>query len=450
MSIPNKQIGWSQESNLLWGIWNELDKFYRLVGSTTGTTTTGTTTTGFPVPIEVTLPATSSDAFGRLRVSNPLTLFDSSHRFDDNALWSTATATGGTAVFNTAQGLVDLNVTAASGSSVTRETIKVFAYQPGKSLLVMNTFVMSAAKTGLTQRVGYYGTDNGFYLEQAGTAVSLVERSVVTGSLVNTPVLQANWNGDKLDGTGPSGITLDLTKAQILWMDIEWLGVGSVRAGFVINGQFILCHTFNHANIIASTYITTASLPLRYEIFNTAGTTGTSTLKQICSTVISEGGYELRGLQQAVGTPITSARALATAGTLYPMVSIRLKSTRLDGIVVATAISIIGNTSANYNWQVVAAGTTTGGSWVSAGANSSVEYNLTGTAFAGGRTIASGYFTATASTSVSVDILRAALLATQLERNGLTGTAYEFSLILTAGTNTETAFASMDWEEISR
>ena len=455
MPIPNKQIGWSQESNLLWGIWNELDKFYRLVGSTTGTTTTGTTTTGttttgFPVPIEVTLPATSSDAFGRLRVSNPLTLFDSSHRFDDNNLWATATATGGAAVFNSAQGLVDLNVTAASGSSVTRETIKVFAYQPGKSLLVMNTFVMGAAKTGLTQRIGYYGADNGFYLEQAGTAVSFVERSVVTGSLVNTPVLQADWNGDKLDGTGPSGITLDLTKAQILWMDLEWLGVGSVRVGFVINGQFILCHTFNHANIIASTYITTASLPLRYEIFNTAGTTGTSTLKQICSTVISEGGYELRGLQQAVGTPITSARALATAGTLYPIVSLRLKSTRLDGIAVATAISIIGNTSANYNWQVIAAGTTTGGSWVSAGANSCVEYNITGTSFAGGRVLASGYFTATASTSVSVDILRAALLATQLERNGLTGTAYEFSLILTAGTNTETAFASIDWEEISR
>jgi hypothetical protein len=323
MPIPSRQIGWSQESNLLWGIWNDLDRFYRFVGSTTGTTTTGTTTTGFPVPIEVTLPATSSDAFGRLRVSNPLTLFDSSHRFDDNDLWATATATGGAAVFNSAQGLVDLNVTAASGSSVTRETIKVFAYQPGKSLLVMNTFVMSAAKTGLTQRIGYYGADNGFYLEQAGTAVSLVERSVVTGSLVNTPVLQSAWNGDKLDGTGPSGITLDLTKAQILWMDIEWLGVGSVRVGFIINGQFIVCHTFHHANIITSTYITTASLPLRYEIFNTAGTSGASTLKQICSTVISEGGYELRGAQQAISTPITAARTFAVAGTYYPIVSIQ-------------------------------------------------------------------------------------------------------------------------------
>ena len=392
----------------------------------------------------------ANDAFGRLRVSSPLTLFDSSHRYADNGLWNTSTSTGGTAVFSANEGLVDLNVTTASGSQVLRETLKVFSYQPGKSLLVLNTFVMSSAKAGLTQRVGYYGVGNGYYLEQVGTTVQFVERSSVTGSVINTPVLQANWNGDKLDGTGASGLTLDLTKAQILFSDLEWLGVGSVRVGFIINGQYIICHTFHHANLITSTYITTASLPIRYEIFNTAGTSSSSVLKQICSTVISEGGYELRGLQQAVGTPITSARALATAGTLYPIVSLRLKSTRLDGIAVATAISIIGNTAANYNWQVIVAGTTTGGSWVSAGANSCVEYNITGTSFAGGRILASGYFTATGSTSVSVDILRAALLATQLERNGLTGTAYEFSLILTAGTNTETAFASIDWEEISR
>ena len=390
-----------------------------------------------------------ADAFGRIRVSQPLTLFDSSHRYADNGLWNTLSTNGGTATFSPNEGLVDLSVNGANGSQVLRETTKVFSYQPGKSILVFNTFVMAPAQTGLRQRVGYFGIDNGIYIQLSDDILSFVERSIVTGSPTESIVPQAAWNADTMDGNGPSGITLDITKAQILFMDIEWLGEGTVRLGFVIDGKFIVCHRFNHANLITSTYITTASLPLRYEI--SAGVAGiVATLKQVCSTVISEGGYELRGLQQTVGTPITSARALATAGTLYPMVSIRLKSTRLDGIVVATAISIIGNTSANYNWQVVAAGTTTGGSWVSAGANSSVEYNLTGTSFAGGRTIASGYFTATASTSVSVDILRSALLATQLERDGLTGTTYEFSLILTAGTNTETAFASMDWEEVSR
>ena len=390
------------------------------------------------------------DAFGRLRVSTPFTLFDSSHRYADNGLWSSALTTSGTATFNANQGLVDLAVTSASGSEVVRETTKVFSYQPGKSLLVLSTFVMSAAKTNLRQRVGYFGAANGYYLEQNGTTVNFVERTSVSGLLVNTPVAQASWNVDPMNGTGPSGITLDLTKAQILFMDLEWLGVGTVRMGFVVDGNFYVCHKFHHANIIASTYITTASLPLRYEITNTGATSGASTLKQICSTVLSEGGYELRGSQQAIGTPITSPRTLTTAGTFYPIVSIRLKSTRLDAVALATAVSLIGNTAANYNWQVVASGTTTGGTWISAGTNSSVEYNLTGSSFTGGRILASGFFTATANTSVSVDILRAALFSNQLERDGLTNAPYEFTVILAAGTNNETAFASMDWEEITR
>jgi len=391
------------------------------------------------------------DAFGRLRVSEPFTLFDSSNRFADNGLWSTGVVTGGTAAFNSAQGLMDLNVTAASGSEVIRETTKVFSYQPGKSLLVLNTFVMNPAKTGLRQRVGYYSAANGYYLEQNDSTVSFVERSSVSGGLVNTPVVQASWNVDPMNGTGPSGITLDLTKAQILFMDLEWLGVGTVRIGFIINGNYYVCHKFNHANIIATTYITTASLPLRYEITNTSATSGASTLKQICSSIISEGGYELRGAQQAIGTPITTPKDLGAAGILSPVVSLRLKSTRLDGIAIATAVSIIGNEAANYNWQLVAAGTTTGGAgWVNAGANSSVEYKLDGTSFTGGRIVASGYFTATASTSVSIDILKAALFSNQLERDGLTGTPYEFTIVLTAGTNNESVFASMDWEEISR
>jgi hypothetical protein len=394
--------------------------------------------------------STNLDAFGRLRVSNPFTLFDSSHRYADNGLWSTSTATGGTTTFNANQGLVDLAVTASSGSEVIRETIKVFAYQPGKSLLVLSTFVMSPAKTNLRQRVGYYGPQNGLYVQLNDSTLSFVERSLVTGSVTETVVDQSSWNVDKMDGTGLSGITLDIAKAQILFMDIEWLGLGTVRMGFVIDGNFYVCHKFHHANLITSTYITTASLPLRYEIRNTGATSGVSTLKQVCSSVLSEGGYELRGSQQAVGTPITTPKTLTTAGTFYPVVSIRLKSTRLDAIAVATALSAIGNTAANFNWQVVSAGTTTGGAWVSAGANSSVEYNITGTSFAGGRVIASGYFTATASTSVSVDILRAALLSTQLERNGLTNTPSEFTLILAAGTNNETVFGSMDWEEVSR
>jgi hypothetical protein len=443
MAIIPKQIGWSQESNLLWELLKKVDRLNGIVASGNEST-------------EITFaPSTAQDSFGRLRVSEPFTMFDSSHRFDDNDLWATATATSGTATFNANQGLVDLNVTGASGSSVIRETIKVFAYQPGKSLLVLNTFVMSPARIGLVQRVGYYGANNGYYLELIHNGqVSFVERSIVTGSLINSPVDQSQWNGDKLDGTGPSGITLDLTKAQILWMDLEWLGVGSVRMGFVINGQFILCHTFNHANIIASTYITTASLPIRYEIFNTAGTSGASTFKQICSTVLSEGGYELRGKQQSIGTPITTPRTFAVAGTYYPVVGIRLISTRLDAIVIATAISLIGlGNGKNYAWRVVNGNVSiSGGSWVPAGGDSAVEYNITGTSATGGRVLASGYVNSSNQGSPSINILKEALFSNQLERDALTGVPYELVVEMAIDTvgGTLGAYASIDWEEISR
>jgi hypothetical protein len=394
------------------------------------------------------------DAFGRLRVSTPFTLFDSSHRFDDNGLWSSALTTSGTATFNADQGLMDLAVTAASGSEVIRETTKVFSYQPGKSLLVLSTFVMSPAKTNLRQRVGYYGTNNGYYLEQNNSSVSFVERSFVTGAVVNTPVAQASWNVDPLNGSGPSGITIDFTKAQILFMDLEWLGVGTVRIGFVIDGNFYVCHKFHHANVIASTYITTASLPLRYEITNTGATSEPSTLKQICSTVLSEGGYQLTGLQQAVGIPVTTPRTLSGAGTFYPIVSIRLKTSpdRLDAIVICTAISVVATISGHYNWQVIASGTTSGGTWVGAPGDSSVDYNITGTSLTGGRILASGFFSATNQGSTQVDILKEALFKTQLERNGLTGTPFELTIRVASdvGGGGGAVLASMDWEEISR
>ena len=403
--------------------------------------------------IPVSIGGTNTDAFGRLRVSNPLTLFDSSHRYADNNLWVNSITGTAAATFNANEGLMDLTVGSASGDEIIRETIKVFSYQPGKSLLVMNTFVFGTAKAGLRQRAGYYGAANGIYFEREGSVNYMVERSSVTGAPINTRVAQADWNQDPMDGTGPSGLTLDSSKAQILYLDVEWLGLGTVRTGFIINGSFVPCHNFDHANLVNTTYITTASLPLRYEMTNVAATTGASTLKQVCSTVISEGGYELRGAQLSAGTPITTPKTLTTAGTVYPIVSFRLKSTRLDGIAILTAISILGVTNnANYQWSVVVNGTTTGGTWVSAGTNSSVEYNITGTSFSstGGRILATGYFQGSNQGATSVDILKAALFTTQLERNPFTATAYEITLACTAASNGDQVLGSLDWEEISR
>jgi hypothetical protein len=403
---------------------------------------------------------TMTDAFGRLRFSQPFTLFDSSHRFSDNGLWVTAnTAANSSVTFVENQSTVDLTVGTTANAEVIRETTKVFSYQPGKSLLIMNSVALSQPKANLRQRVGYFNQSNGIYLENDGTTNYLVLRSNTTSTVTETRVAQSNWNVDKFDGTGYSkqigdlehANGLDISKTNIFWMDIEWLGVGDVRCGFIVDGKMIPAHIFHNDNRNLVPYMTTATLPLRHEIKNTGITTSNSTLSQICSTVISEGGYQLYGSQQAIQTSITSPIDLPTAGTYYPVISLRLKSNRLDAIVILTALSILGISNAFYNWQVRAnANTSGGGTWVSAGDNSAVEYKIDGGSVTGGRVLASGFTGSTNQASAPIDILKEALFKFQLERNGLTNTPYELTLVAASSFNGSDIHASMDWEEITR
>ena len=171
---------------------------------------------GLPVTNDFT--ASNFDAFQRLRVSNPFTLFDSSMIYKDNGKFDTySTGASSTGTFNADQSTMFLTVGSASGSEVLRQSYRVFPYQPGKSLLAMNSFVMNSPVVNLIQRVGYFNSQNGFFLELADSNVYLVQRSYVTGSVVETRVLQSNWNIDTFDGNGPSGIVLDLSKSQILF-----------------------------------------------------------------------------------------------------------------------------------------------------------------------------------------------------------------------------------------
>lgn len=390
---------------------------------------------------------TAVDAFGRMRISNPVTLFDSFNRYQINSGFVSSTSAGASVSYNEFDSTVSLNVNGTSGSFCRRETTKVFAYQPGKSLQILTTFCFDVAKSGLLQRVGYFNNQNGVFLEQSGNDISFVVRSNVTGTPSDSNrVLQSNWNIDKLDGTGASGKTLDLSKAQIFWSDIEWLGVGSVRCGFVIDGQLIHCHTFHHANVVNGTYMTTACLPVRYEIENTGSTGSSSVLKQICCSVISEGGYELRGRPKSAAN--TSLHDLTDAGVFYNLISIRLKSNRLDAIVVPKNINILGKgNNTRIHWKVMSGTTITGGTWNSAGDDSAIEYNSDGT-LSGGSTLVEGFVGVENQSSQSAS-LDSDMFKFQLERNGLTNTPVIITIAAAGASNGDDALAAIVWEEIT-
>lgn len=341
-------------------------------------------------PVNVNFYGTALDAFGRARFSQPYTLFDSQNRYAKNDLFSETTATGGAATYIANESTVNMTTTTSSGSEVVRQTYRSFPYQPGKGLLVMNTFVIGAAQENQRVRVGYFNTENGVFFELDGTTLYMVRRTYVTGTAVDTRVPQAEWNGDKLNGTGDSALTIDITKAQIFWQDFEWLGVGSVRTGFIINGQTIICHTFQNANNLDRVYMTTAILPVRYEIRNTGVTASAGSLRQICSTVISEGGYEKR-----VMTDVARMTAINTniSTTFVPLVSIRLASGRTGAVVIPDGYSVLPSASSSTTFEVVMVKnpTLTGPtSWV-ATSSTNVEMDISSTGYTGGTIAFSNY-----------------------------------------------------------
>ena len=351
----------------------------------------------------VTFGGNNLDAFGRLRVSNPLTIFDSKSIMSKNTLFDESTANGGTVSYTANKSTVNLNVVETAGSKTIRQSKRVMSYQPGKSLLIFNTFVMNEPIANLKQKVGLFDANNGIFFTADGTTLKIVRRTYTSGAAVDTEINQSSWNGDILNGTGASGFTLNAATSNILFIDIEWLGVGSVRVGFVINGQLITAHTFYNANNLTTVYMQTANLPIRYEIERTGTlTAGTYTLQQICSSCISEGGYAPKALEQMIGTASLAGVNLTTAGTLYNLATIRIKTSRPYAVIVPAGFIASGITNSDYEIQLILNATpSTAFSYTSYSDN--VEYDLTDTTtITGGTIVAKAYIAGKSSSIASV------------------------------------------------
>jgi hypothetical protein len=368
---------------------------------------------------------TQVDAFGRLRVGQPYTIFDAQSRFAADTGFSYFTATGGTTAFNNNKSSVNLNVTTTSGSTASAQTFNVFPYQPGKSLLTLQTFTMAAAQTNLVQRIGYFNVNNGVYLEQGPNGVTFVVRTFTSGTVNNSRfVAQADWNGDKLDGTGPSGVTLDLTKTQILWFDFEWLGVGNVRCGFIVNGQYITCHTFQNSNFQTAVYMQTAILPLRYEISTTATTSAAATLQMICASVISEGGYE----QTSQIYNARNATAVSVTTSFIPIVSmaINIAGGYNGAVIIPASINFVPTATGTYEVILVKNATLTGATYATSMSGSQVLVDTAATAM-------------TAPSADSIIQVTYATATNQGQSSVIAPTGYNFALAL--GTSNATTLA---------
>lgn len=331
----------------------------------------------------------SHDAFGRLRVSNPVTLFDSTNKyFLSNVFFSNLTS-GATVVSLPQESSANL-ITHTQPSRVIRQSKYSFPYQPGKSLLILNTFAFS--NTNSIQRVGYFDDGNGIFLEQSDK-LYICKRN----NNQDIKIPRTSWNADTL-------LQLDVTKVQILFIDIEWLGVGSVRVGFFIDGVPILAHTFHNANYTDSVYMKTACLPIRFSIENTQNLQSNAHLKSICSTVVSEGGYEPKSIIHItqVGTISTNLIPIGN-GVPTPLISIRIANGFENLCVYIKKISVLMSTRNDIGyWYIIINATLSTPSWSKHEYNSGIDVDTTSTTCSGGRIIQAGLFDTYSNTELDI------------------------------------------------
>ncbi len=372
------------------------------------------------------------DAFGRQRVSQPFTLFDSTLRYDKNAeQWNEAIGGDASSTHLINESSVALTVT-ASGDSVLRRTKKRFPYQPGKSLQIMQSFKGATLASGITQEVGYFDDNNGIILRASGTTLQFVQRSYTSGSVVETVVNQDEWNID-------SASWLNFDKTNIFTTDLEWLGVGRVRVGFVREGEYYYCHEFHNANVNDSVYMTSAVLPLSYRI--EANATASGTMKHICSSVMSEAGYEPGGPIYTISPSIASIPN--TSGERI-VAAIRMASGRTDNIIIPTKIDLVTESLRDtIRWSLRRNPTTSGVTWAAAdNGRGNVETASAGTIVSGGTIEDSGLFSSVG--SVEIDVVSA--LSLSLGTNG-DGNSEELFLTIASSGNTRST-GLLGWREL--
>ena len=382
----------------------------------------------------------------RVKVSNlSITTFNSYQYTKDPDVWDEAITGTATSTLNTYYGMVEMMVNGAQGDQVIRQTRRVVRYIPGRQSEVSMSVIFGTPTTGIRRRFGLFDELNGAFFEDGGDGTYYVvcRRNTAAG-VIEDRIARADWNVDRLDGTGPSGFTADPLAIQLMVIEYEWYGAGQVEFKFIIDNNAHSVHKFDHGNISLIPWASTAFLPIRAELTNVTGTAGSHTFFVGSTSVSSEGDIGPLGVESNAASPITG-RSLAAANTFYPVLSIRLKSDRLAGVVIPIDLqaSTLDNTQIYY--RLVLNPVLTGATWVSVGAASFVEYDSSATAQSNG-TILKTAFLGTYQQGQLVRLDPRVLV--QLGRTGM-GTASDILTVEIASTNANKAgFASLNWIEI--
>ena len=380
----------------------------------------------------------------RLKVAPYQTVFFNTFQYGkETDVWDERVVGVGTATHNVNASNVILQVGSTAGSKVIRQTKQVMRYIPGRSATLAFAIRLEQPQVGIRRRFGLFDEYNGTFFEDDGGTYSYVIRSTTTGITTETRVTRENWNGEKFDGNGWTGVTADPTKQQMISINYEWYGAGIVQFNWLMKNETIHSHTFDNSNTNNTVWCSTPFLPIRCEIENVTGVAGTHYLYQGSNSLIQEGEPEKLGTLLSISNPITGT-TMASANTFYPIISLRLKSNNLTGIMLLRSLQAATNDNTNVYWRLIENATLTGANWVNhPDPNSFLQYDTTATALSGGTTLLNGFVVGGGSQLIAVDD-KASL---QLGRSGIGTISDTYTLACASPNTNKAALAVLNWIE---
>ena len=380
----------------------------------------------------------------RFKISPYQTVFFNTFQYGkETDVWDERIVGVGTATFNVNASNVVMQVGSTAGSKVVRQTKNVMRYIPGRSSTLAFTIRLETPQVGIRRRFGLFDDNNGVFFEDNGGTYSYVIRSSVTGIVTETRVFRDEWNGEKFDGNGWTGVTADPTKQQMISINYEWYGAGIIQFAWLMKNETVASHTFDNANTNPGVWCSTPFLPIRIEIENVTGVAGTHYLYQGSNSLIQEGEPEKLGTLLSISNPITGT-TMSAANTFYPIISLRLKSSNLGAVMLLRSLQAATDDNTNVYWKLLQNATLTGGTWVNhPDPNSFMQYNITQTAVSGGSDLLSGFVINGSGALVDLDV-RAAL---QLGRSGIGTISDTYTLVCASPNANKKALAVLNWIE---
>jgi hypothetical protein len=380
----------------------------------------------------------------RFKISPYQTVFFNTFQYGkETDVWDERVVGIATATHDTSSSNVVMQVGSTAGSKVIRQTKNVMRYIPGRGATLAFAVRLDTPQVGIRRRFGLFDDNNGVFVEDNGGTYSYVIRSSVTGITTETRVYRDDWNGEKFDGNGWTGVTADPTKQQMISINYEWYGAGIVQFAWLMKNETVVSHTFENSNTNDRVWCSTPFLPIRVEIENVTGAAGTHYIYQGSNSLIQEGEPEKLGTLLSIANPITGT-TMSSSDTFYPIISIRLKSDELSAVMLLRSLQAATNDNTNIYWRLFENATLTGGTWVDhPDENSFMQYNTTATALSGGTTLLNGFVVGGGAALINIDDKA----AVQLGRSGIGTISDTYTLACASPNTNKKALAVLNWIE---